>query len=92
MLTNTKVIFERLDQALSNNQWLQLYPTAMLQNLSILGSGLATITLNTGCRRTHGKYIQFEFKAKSLLCPKFFELVKNVWSSYHILKDLMITS
>lgn len=38
-----EAIIEQIDRALSSYQWLQLYPTARLENLMILGSGHAHI-------------------------------------------------
>lgn len=68
--------------AFANHKWLSLYPTPILDHLTIIGSDQAPILLNLHPTSHQFKHSSFEFKAKWLRNVDLYELVKNAWSLF----------
>lgn len=66
-----EAIFERLDRALANYQWIKLCHSAIIQNFVIFGLNHASILLNTWYSRWHAKCVHLKIKAKWHLSDKF---------------------
>lgn len=58
---------------------MNLYPSASIQNLTILGLDHASILLNTGHTGWNVKHVPIKFEAKWLLNEDFLNLVKDIW-------------
>lgn len=71
-------IYERLDHALANANWLQLHPNFELVNLPIHGSDHGPISLSLGPRKFNVNRI-FRFEAMWLRHDSFSDLVTKVW-------------
>lgn len=72
------VIFSRLDRAMANRQWIQIYPSFIVNHLSIIEYNNALIVLDTRSRNFK-KLIDFD--AKWLFKDNFMDIVKSVWST-----------
>ena len=55
-------VWEKLDRALSDEQWLSLYPNSHINCLPIAASDDAPILLNTSKKKQYRKY-NFRFQA-----------------------------
>lgn len=77
--SDDSVIFERLDRAVVNANFLNSFPNAKLENLPIIGSdhGPIYLSLNNTIRKVNKP---FKFEAIWLSHPNFSHLVNMVWS------------
>lgn len=73
---------ERLDRAIANSDWINLYPKASLHNYPIFGSdhGLILLDTNTMYNTNGACSTNFKFKAMWLAQTNFRNVVSRVWS------------
>lgn len=85
-----------LDRVMANHARLQIYPSAVINHMPIIGSDHAPIILNTKSNHFN-KLNKFRFEAKWILQENFMDIVTNAWktkfngsSAYQLVKRLII--
>lgn len=71
--------FFRLDRAMIDRHWIQIFPSSVVNHLPINGSDHASIILDTRSKNFQ-KINRLRFEAKWLLKDNFINIVKSVWS------------
>lgn len=59
---NENAVFVRLDSALANYRWLNLFPNVILNNLPIFGSDKAPTFINPSISTLNNSYCRFNSK------------------------------
>lgn len=79
------IIFERLDRAIANTEWLNLFPSASLHNYPIFCSDHSPILLDSNCSGNVGVLTSnmFKFEAIWLSYPDFKRVVRKTWSAHN---------
>lgn len=80
--THLEAVFERLDNAVANPQWLNVYRDARVENLSFIGFDHGPIILSLDHWNKTSKYPPLRFEAKWLLNDSFRQLVQHTWKKY----------
>lgn len=70
-------MFERLDHAIVNSQWLLDNLNCKLHNFPTIGSEHSSILLSTRCYDQVKKNYQFKFEVMGLQHPNFNDFVKK---------------
>ncbi|XP_056697371.1 uncharacterized protein [Spinacia oleracea] len=73
-------IFERLDRALYNSEWLTMYPESNLYHLPRLGSDHCPIFLSTSPIQRTPYPNHFKFEPMWTMDPSFSPLIGNEWA------------
>jgi hypothetical protein len=82
-LGTPRAVEERLDRALANQSWFNMYPDATLENLVAPASDHYPIMLHrTQVRRPSINQRSFRFENAWKLEPGFDEMVKECWLSH----------
>lgn len=75
------LMFERLDRAVANPQWFNMFPNCSLENLPIVGSDHGPICLSFNSKSNHGPN-NFKFEAMWLRHPRFSGVVQKAWNNH----------